>query len=50
MSSWLERPQGSAVEYENAQQRILEVFGQWQTPDNLTTELFVVRVELEAIA
>ncbi|MCE9688244.1 DUF3303 domain-containing protein [Shewanella sp. AS16] len=44
MISWLERPQGSAVEYENAQKRILEVFGQWQTPDNLTIELFVVRV------
>lgn len=26
MISWFERPQGSATEYENAQQRILEVF------------------------
>jgi hypothetical protein len=26
--SWFEHPQGSATEYENAQKRILEVFGQ----------------------
>jgi hypothetical protein len=25
--SWFESPQGSPVEYENAQKRILEVFG-----------------------
>jgi len=28
MISWFERPQGSPAEYENAQKRILEVFGQ----------------------
>ena len=28
--SWFERAQGSAIEYENAQKRILEVFGQWK--------------------
>ena len=28
--SWFERPQGSPMEYENAQKRILEVFGQWK--------------------
>ena len=28
--SWFERPQGSPIEYENAQKRILEVFGQWK--------------------
>ena len=30
MISWFERPQGSPTEYENAQKRILEVFGQWK--------------------
>lgn len=39
-----ERPQGSPAEYENAQKRILEVFGQWKAPDNFKIELFVVRV------
>ena len=42
--SWFERPQGSAVEYENAQKRILEVFGQWKAPANFKVEFFVVRV------
>ena len=28
MISWFERPQGSPAEYENAQKRILDVFGQ----------------------
>lgn len=44
MISWRERPQGSAAEYEKAQDRILEIFGQWKAPDNLKIELFVVRV------
>src|SRR5471030_1384669 len=44
MISWFERPQGSPAEYENAQKRILEVFGQWKAPANLKIELFVVRV------
>jgi hypothetical protein len=42
MISWFERPQGSPMEYENAQKRILEVFGQWKAPTNLKIELFVV--------
>jgi hypothetical protein len=42
--SWNERPQGSAAEYENAQTRILEVFGQWKAPANFKIEFFVVRV------
>jgi muconolactone delta-isomerase len=42
--SWFERPQGSAIEYENAQKRILEVFGQWKAPAGLKIEFFVVRV------
>ncbi len=44
MISWFERSQGSPAEYENAQKRILEVFGQWQAPENFKIEVFVVRV------
>ncbi|RJG01524.1 DUF3303 domain-containing protein [Noviherbaspirillum sedimenti] len=44
MISWFERPQGSPTEYENAQKRILDVFGQWKAPANFKIELFVVRV------
>ena len=44
MISWFERPQGSPMEYENAQKRILEVFTQWKAPGNFKIELFVVRV------
>ena len=42
--SWNERSQGSPLEYENAQNRILEVFTQWKAPDNFKIEMFVVRV------
>ena len=42
--SWNERPQGSPIEYENAQKRILEVFGQWKAPENFKIQFFVVRV------
>ena len=42
--SWFERPQGSPIEYENAQKRILEVFGQWKASPNFKVEFFVVRV------
>jgi muconolactone delta-isomerase len=38
------RPQGSPIEYENAQKRILEVFTQWKAPSNFKIELFVIRV------
>jgi muconolactone delta-isomerase len=44
MLSWSERPQGSPIEYENAQKRILEVFTQWKAPGNFKIELFVIRV------
>ena len=44
MLTWTERSQGSPIEYENAQKRILEVFTQWKAPANLKIELFVVRV------
>jgi hypothetical protein len=36
--SWFERPQGSPMEYENAQKRILEVFGQWKAPVGSTIQ------------
>jgi Protein of unknown function (DUF3303) len=42
--SRFERPQGSPIEYENAQKRILEVFGQWKAPANFKIEFFVIRV------
>jgi hypothetical protein len=44
MISWFERSQGSPMEYENAQKRILEVFTQWKPPGNFKIEMFVVRV------
>jgi len=42
--SWFERPQCSPMEYENAQKRILEVFGEWKAPANFKVDFFVVRV------
>jgi hypothetical protein len=44
MISWWERSQGSPMEYENAQKRILEVFRQWKAPANFKIEMFVIRV------
>jgi hypothetical protein len=44
MLTWNERPQGSPIEYENVQKRILEVFTQWKAPSNFKIELFVIRV------
>jgi muconolactone delta-isomerase len=44
MISWNERSQGSPIEYENFQKRILEVFGQWKAPANFKIEFFVIRV------
>ena len=44
MVSWSERPQGSALEYENMQKRILGVFRHWEMPSSLKLHLFVVRV------
>ena len=44
MLTWSERPQGSPIEYENAQKRILEVFTQWKAPANFKIEVFVIRV------
>ncbi len=42
--SWHERPQGTPLEYENAQKRILEVFRQWKAPDGFRIDMFVIRV------
>ena len=44
MLSWFERPQGSPIEYENAQKRILDVFSPWKPPANFKIESFVIRV------
>jgi hypothetical protein len=65
MLTWNERPQGSPIECENAQKRILEVFTQWKAPSNKFCSMLpafvfearpvvpvmdAVRIELEAIA
>ncbi len=44
MISWQERPQGSPIEYENAQKRILGVFRHWNMPESLNVQQFLVRV------
>ena len=44
MITWNERTQGSAIEYERAQQRILDVFRKWDRPANFNIEMFVIRV------
>jgi hypothetical protein len=36
--------QGTPIEYENAQKRILEVFSPWKAPANFKIESFVIRV------
>jgi Protein of unknown function (DUF3303) len=44
MITWNERPQGSPIEYEEAQKRILEVFSPWKAPANFKIHAFVIRV------
>ena len=44
MITWNERSQGSPIEYENAQKRILEVFNPWKAPANFKIHAFVIRV------
>ena len=44
MITWNERPQGSPIEYEKAQKRILEVFSPWKAPANFKIQSFVIRV------
>ncbi len=41
---WEERPGAGPSEYEAAQSRILEVFGEWDQPEGITFHQFVVRV------
>jgi muconolactone delta-isomerase len=42
--SWRERSGGSAIEYEAAQKRVLQLFQQWAMPETLKFEQFLVRV------
>lgn len=42
--TWHERPAASFKDYEAAQERVLTIFKDWQTPANLTIQQFVVRV------
>jgi len=42
--NWNERPQGSAIEYENVQKRILKIFRHWQIPSEVKVHAFVARV------
>jgi hypothetical protein len=42
MLTWTERRQGSPIEYENAQKRMLEVFTQWKVPGNFKNRAFVI--------
>jgi hypothetical protein len=42
--TWWERPGGSHADYEAAQKRVLGVFQQWQMPESLNIQQFLVRV------
>lgn len=42
--TWWERPAGTHEAYERAQQRVLELFSQWQMPEDIRVHAFVVRV------
>lgn len=42
--NWHERPQGSAIEYENVQKRIMKIFQHWEIPSEVKVHAFVVRV------
>lgn len=42
--TWRERPAASPREYEGAQERVLEIFRNWQMPESFTVQQFVVRV------
>ena len=43
MIAWNERQQGSPIEYENAQKRILEVFSPWNVSANFRLICFYLR-------
>ena len=42
--TWRERDAGSALEYEAAQKRVLEIFSQWSMPESLVIHQFLVRL------
>ena len=42
--TWWERPGGSYAEYESAQERVINVFQQYEIPTSLNITEFVVRV------
>lgn len=42
--TWWERSGGSYADYETAQKRVLDVFQQWEMPENLEIHQFLVRV------
>ena len=42
--TWWERPGGSHAEYESAQERVINVFQQYEIPTSLNITEFVVRV------
>jgi hypothetical protein len=42
--TWRERPGGSAADYEQAQKRVLDIFGRWEMPKSLIFHQFLVRV------
>ena len=42
--TWWERSGGSYADYEAAQKRVLDVFQQWEMPENLEIHQFLVRV------
>ena len=42
--TWGERPGGSYVDYESAQQRVLSIFQKWEMPESLQIHQFLVRV------
>ncbi len=42
--SWRERPAASSKDYENAQERVMEIFKDWKFPASFSIHQFVVRV------
>jgi hypothetical protein len=42
--TWWERSGGSHDDYEAAQKRVLDVFQEWEIPENLEIHQFLVRV------
>jgi len=44
LSTWWPRPAGTAADYKQMQQRILELFQKWQVPETIVFHQFLVRV------